>query len=63
MHFKQVCVPKSEGLRKEILSEAHHSPYTMHPRGTKMYHDVYGSYWSNNLKRDIAKFVGQCSTC
>jgi hypothetical protein len=40
MHFKQVCVPKSEGLRKEILSEAHHSPYTMHPRGTKMYHDV-----------------------
>ena len=28
-----------EGLRKEILSEAHHSPYTVHSRSTKMYKD------------------------
>jgi hypothetical protein len=35
-HFKQVCVPRIKGLRKEIMSEAHHSPYTVHPRGTKM---------------------------
>jgi hypothetical protein len=33
-HFKQVCVPRIEGLRKEITSEAHHSPYTMHPGAT-----------------------------
>jgi hypothetical protein len=44
-HFKQVCVLGIEGLRKKIMSEAHHSPYTVHPRGTKMYHDVNGSYW------------------
>jgi hypothetical protein len=43
-HFKQVCVPEIEGLRKEIMSEAHHSPYTVHPGGTKMYCDVKGSY-------------------
>jgi hypothetical protein len=62
-HFKQVCVSGIKGLRKEIMSEAHHSPYTVHPRGTKMYCDVNGSsYWWNNMKRDIAKFVEQCST-
>jgi hypothetical protein len=44
-HFKQVCVPGIGGLRKEIISEAHHSPYTVHPRGTKMYRDVKGLYW------------------
>jgi hypothetical protein len=61
-HFKQVCVPGIEELRKEIISEAHHSPYTVHPGGTKMYRDVKGSYWWNNMKKDIAKFVEQCST-
>jgi hypothetical protein len=38
------------------MSEAHHSPYTVHLGGTKMYRDVKGSYWWNNMK-DIAKFV------
>ena len=36
-HFKQVCILESEGLRKEIMSEAHHSQYIVHPGGTKMY--------------------------
>jgi hypothetical protein len=62
-HFKQVCVPGIRGLRKEIVSEAHHSPYTVHPGGTKIYRDVKGSYWWNNMKNNIAKFVEQCSTC
>jgi hypothetical protein len=44
-YFKQVCVLGIGGLRKEIMSEAHHSLYTMHPRGTKMHRDVKGSYW------------------
>jgi hypothetical protein len=56
-HFKQVCVPGIGGLRKEIMSEAHHSPYTEHAGGTKMYSDVKGSHWWNNIKRDIVKFV------
>jgi hypothetical protein len=61
-HFKQVYVPGIGGLRKEIMSESHHSLYIVHPGGTKMYRDVNGSYWWNNMKRDIAKFVEQCST-
>ena len=62
-YFKQVCVPGIEGLRKEIMSEVHRSPYTVHPGSTKMYRDVKGSYWWNNMKKDIVKFVEQCSTC
>ena len=62
-HFKQVCVPRIGGLRKEIMSKAHHSPYIVHPGSTKKYRDVKGSYWWNNMKRDITKFVELCSTC
>jgi hypothetical protein len=56
-HFKQVYVLTIGGLRKEIISEAHHSLYTVHPGGSKMYRDMKWSYWWNNMKRDIAKFV------
>ena len=62
-HFKQVCVLGIGELRNEIMNEAHHSLYTVHPRSTKMYRDVKGSYWWNNMKKDIMKFVEQCSTC
>jgi hypothetical protein len=58
-----VCVPKIGRLRKKIMSEAHHSLYIVHPGGTKMYCDVNGLYWWNNMKKDIAKFVEQCSAC
>jgi hypothetical protein len=33
------CVSEGEGLRKEILSTTHHSPYTVHPGSIKMYKD------------------------
>jgi hypothetical protein len=62
-HFKQVCVLGIGGLRKEIMSKAHHSLYTVHLGGTNMYRDVMGSYWWNNMKKDIVKFVEQCLTC
>ena len=41
-NFKHVCVPRIGGLRKEIMSEAHHSPYTVYLGCTKMYRDVNG---------------------
>jgi hypothetical protein len=62
-HFKQVRVPGIGGLRNEIMSGAYHSPYTVHPGGTKMYYDVNGSYWWNNMKKDITRFVEQCVIC
>jgi hypothetical protein len=39
-NFKKVCVSKNGGLRKEIMSEAHRSLYTIHPGDTKMYRDM-----------------------
>ncbi|XP_022861778.1 uncharacterized protein LOC111382135 [Olea europaea var. sylvestris] len=37
MMFKgKICVPKDEVLRKKILEEAHITPYTAHPGGTKI---------------------------
>jgi hypothetical protein len=33
------CVSKDEGLKNEISSKTHHSPYTVHPGSTKMYKD------------------------
>jgi hypothetical protein len=31
------CVSEGEGLRNEILSKTHHSPYIVHPRSIKKY--------------------------
>jgi hypothetical protein len=45
------------------MSETHHSPYAVHLGGIKMYRDMKGSYWWNNIKWDITRFVEQCSTC
>ena len=36
----RVVVPQSEVLREEILREFHCSCFTMHPSGTKIYHDL-----------------------
>jgi hypothetical protein len=39
--FKErLVVPKKESLRKKILDEAHTLRYSIHPRSTKMYHDI-----------------------
>ena len=50
-------------IKKEILEEAHYSPYTIHMGSTKMYHDLHENFWWNNMKREIAHFVEQCLTC
>lgn len=59
----RLCVPKDEGLRKEILEEAHLTPYTAHPGGTKMYRDLRSMFWWRNMKRCIGLFVRGCMTC
>jgi hypothetical protein len=63
METLSLCVPLGDGLRKEIMNEAHQSLYTVHLGSTKMYKDLKTSYWWNNMKRDVAQFVEQCSTC
>ena len=36
----KLSVPKDSTIKREILEEAHHSPYTVHPGSTKMYCDL-----------------------
>jgi hypothetical protein len=59
----RMCVPNDPELKRHILEEAHSSLYTMHPGSTKMYQDIKKTFWWNNMKREIAKFVMECDTC
>ena len=59
----RLWVPASGDLRKEVLSEAHSSAYSVHPGSTKMYKDLKKHFWWNNLKRDVASHVAKCLVC
>lgn len=64
VYFKdRICVPNFEILRKQIMSEAHETPYSVHPGATKMYKDLRENYWWPNMKNEIADFVSKCLTC
>ena len=59
----RLCVPNDPLFKKEILEEAHYSPYTIHLGSTKMYHDLRESFWWTDMKRETTHFVEQCLTC
>lgn len=56
-------IPRLDNLRERILDEAHKSKYTLHPGGTKMYHDLKGMFWWPGMKRDVTRYVSRCLTC
>src|SRR5215468_4063503 len=60
---KRLVVPQTGEVRKQVLKEAHESPYTMHPGSTKMYQDLKQTYWWPGMKRDITEYVTKCLTC
>jgi hypothetical protein len=60
---KRLCVPEDKTIREAILSEAHESAYSIHPRSTKMYLDLREKYWWYSLKRDVVEYVALCDTC
>jgi hypothetical protein len=59
----RICVPNVKKLKEMILREAHESPYSIHARGNKMYHDLKVTYWWYGMKRDVAEYVALCDTC
>jgi len=63
MYRNRVCVPNDELLKKEILQQAHHSRFSIHPGNTKMYKDLKRYYHWPGMKRDVASFISQCQTC
>ena len=59
----RLYVPPRDGLREEILEEAHRSKYTIHPGATKMYYELKKSFWWPSMKGDVTNFVSRCLTC
>jgi hypothetical protein len=59
----RICVPNVKELKDKILREAHESAYSIHPGGSKMYHDLKATYWWCGMKRDVAEYVALCNTC
>ncbi|KAL0540140.1 hypothetical protein IC582_024370 [Cucumis melo] len=60
---RRLCVPSDSAVKTELLSEAHSSPFSMHPGSTKMYQDLKRVYWWRNMKREVAEFVNRCLVC
>ncbi|KAL4022940.1 hypothetical protein IC575_016686 [Cucumis melo] len=60
---RRLCVSSDSAVKIELLSEAHSSPFSMHPGSTKMYPDLKRVYWWRNMKREVAEFVSKCLVC
>nr|GFC89878.1 reverse transcriptase [Tanacetum cinerariifolium] len=56
-NLDELCVPNDASLREALLTEAHSSPFSVHPGSTKMYHDLKQLFWWSGMKRDVATFV------
>ncbi|KAA0060263.1 ty3-gypsy retrotransposon protein [Cucumis melo var. makuwa] len=59
----RLCMPSDSAVKTKLLSEAHSSPFSMHPGSTKMYQNLKRVYWWRNMKREVAKFVSKCLVC
>jgi hypothetical protein len=59
----RLVAPKNKDHKKKILDELHLSKFSMHPRSTKMYHDLKPLYWWTRMKREIAQYVSEFDTC
>lgn len=59
----RICIPDDPNLKNMILEESHKNSLSIHPRATKMYHDLKKFFWWSGMKRDVARFVYACLTC
>ena len=60
---ERICVPNDEKFKKQILYEAHNTPYAMQPGITKMYRDLKNHFWWPRMKRNVVEYVARCLTC
>ena len=59
----RLCVPNVDGLRNQILEEAHGSRYSIHLGSTMMNHDLRKVFQWEGLKKDKAEFNAKCPNC
>nr|GEU92828.1 retrotransposon protein, putative, Ty3-gypsy subclass [Tanacetum cinerariifolium] len=55
----RLVVPNDATLREALLTEAHSSPFSVHPGSTKMYHDLKQYFWWSGMKGYVATFVAR----
>ncbi|KAK8597112.1 hypothetical protein V6N12_065588 [Hibiscus sabdariffa] len=64
LYFKdRLCFMNDEGLRKDMLNDAHQSSFWIHPGSVKMYKDLKPLYWWPGMKAAITDHVSRCLTC
>lgn len=56
-------VPRNLELKKKILKEAHESQFSIHSGSNIMYGDSRKKFWWTRVRREIARFVGECNVC
>ena len=59
----RLCIPNNVKLKEEILSEDHHSSYSIHSGSTKTYQNLRQYYWWNVMILDVVKHVAKYLTC
>ena len=59
----RIYVPNDPEIGRLILQEAHDSPYSIHPKNTKMYLDLKERFWWTGMKKDIPEYVAVCDIC
>ncbi|XP_074278227.1 uncharacterized protein LOC141601820 [Silene latifolia] len=57
------CVPDDADLKNVIMTQAHCTPYSVHPESTKLYKDIKKTFWLPGMKKEVAVFVASCLTC
>ena len=58
-----IVVPQDPDLRRRLLTEAHSTPYTIHPGSQKMCQDLSPTFWWKPMKKDVVDFIAACQTC
>ena len=48
-HNNRLCVPNNDELKAKILKEAHDTPLSIHPGGSKMYQDLKRVFWWHGM--------------
>ncbi|KAL5566128.1 hypothetical protein UlMin_029292 [Ulmus minor] len=59
----RLCIPDDVEIKEQLLSEAHATPYSVHPGATKMYQDLKERFWWSGMKKEVAEYVAKCLTC
>ena len=56
-------MPDVQDIKSELMTDEHHTKYSIHPGSTNIYQNLTNHYWWVKMKKEIAEFVSSCMTC